>query len=82
MKLEDISLKAIDSIICTTVGQDMTMSFIDKYLTSGTDDNAVALRDTNIQMLVNFWKSDEINALKVIKSIQSIIDDPSQLKFV
>ncbi len=82
MKLEDISLKAIDSIICTTVGQDMTMSLIDKYLTSSQDDNAIALRNTNIQMLVNFWKSEEINALKVIKNIQSIIEDPSRLKFV
>ncbi len=82
MKLEDISLKAIDSIICTTVGQDKTVDLIDKYLTSGADDNAIALRSTNVQMLVNFWRSDEVNALKVIKSIQSIIEDPSQLKFV
>jgi hypothetical protein len=82
MNLEDISLKAIDSIICSTVGQDMTMSLIDEYLTSSQDDNAIALRNTNIQMLVNYWKNEEINALKVIKNIQSVIEDPSRLKFI
>lgn len=72
-------LDKIKYILDNNIGQDKTMWLIDRYLTVGEDENAVALRDTNLAMLVSLWKSEELNALKVIKSIREIIEDPSKL---
>lgn len=72
-------LDKIAYIINNNVGQDKTMWLIDRYLTVGEDENAVALRETNLAMVVGMWKADELNALKAIKSIREIVEDPSKL---
>jgi hypothetical protein len=72
-------LEKIAYIINNNIGQEKTMWLIDRYLTLGEDENAVALRITNLSMLVGMWKADEINALEAIKSIRELIEDPSKL---
>lgn len=76
--MENYDLSQIESIMTRTPGQDRSMGKIENYLNSG-DANAEALKQTNLQMVVDMWKSEEIHALKALKSIKQLIDDPSQI---
>lgn len=74
--MASLDLSKIRFIIETTPGQEMTMDKIDKHLLL---EDQKHLQGTNLGSIVNMWKSGELNPLKAIKSIKSLVENPTMI---